>query len=144
MVKLSILACAPGAVNGAITTTSLDLRETDDVHVAVADICSEIGAARGRTPGTRQARSSTPLRAPRHKVNAGDDRAWEPPAKQTSNESTKAAIGRASGCAALTVRANSALKSSSASVTCWRSACGLRCRRLVPAVGVSSACAELA
>ena len=39
VVKLSILACAPGAVNAALTTTSLDLRETDDVHVAVADIC---------------------------------------------------------------------------------------------------------
>jgi hypothetical protein len=65
-----------------------------------------VGSARGAVESVTGA---TGLRAPP---------AETPPAKQTSNESTKAAIGRASGCAALTVRANSALKSSSASVTC--------------------------
>ena len=85
VVKLSILACAPGAVNAALTTTSLDLRETDDVHVAVADICSEIGAAWGRLTRKERSRSKSPLRSPLRQVNAGDDRAWEPPSKQTSS-----------------------------------------------------------
>ena len=85
VVKLSILACAPGAVNAALTTTSLDLRETDDVHVAVADICSEIGAAWGRLTRKGAPRSKSPLRSPLRQVNAGDDKAWEPPAKQTSS-----------------------------------------------------------
>ena len=46
---------------------------------------SEIGAAWGRLTRKERSRSKSPLRSPLRQVNAGDDRAWEPPAKQTSS-----------------------------------------------------------
>ena len=75
VVKLSILACAPGAVNAALTTTSLDLRETDDVHVAVADICSEIGAAWGRLTRKERSRSKSRCACAAAAGQRRDDRA---------------------------------------------------------------------
>ena len=55
------------------------------ISTQVADICSEIGAAWGRLTRKERSRSKSPLRSPLRPVNAGDDRAWEPPAKQTSS-----------------------------------------------------------
>ena len=88
----------PSSIDGAFPWPHTELKETglqtfragpkkhsEDVHVAVADICSEIGAAWGRLTRKERSRSKSPLRSPLRQVNAGDDKAWEPPAKQTSS-----------------------------------------------------------
>ena len=90
VVKLSILACAPGAVRAALTATSLDLRETDDVHVAVADICSEIGAAWGRLTRAGGGRGRSRRCARRcGEVNAGDDKAGSRPRSRRPRRSRR-------------------------------------------------------
>ena len=40
---------------------------------------------RDRLTRKERSRSKSPLRSPLRQVNAGDDKAWEPPAKQTSS-----------------------------------------------------------
>lgn len=90
VVLVSILACAPGAVHGAITTTSLDLRETDDVHVAIEDINAEISGAWKRLTRKERSRSKSPMRSPLRQVNAGEA-AWEPPAKRAPSSTLETA-----------------------------------------------------